>query len=75
MDFNHLEIRTLTNTIYNLKGVMLMSGTSFIISRKPSKSVDPQIETCFIYLDNGKTSLEEFEQHVVNKKIIYENSI
>ena len=75
MDLDYLTIRTLTNTIYNLKGVMLKSGTSFIMSRKPSKSVDPQMETCFIYLDNGKPSLEEFEQHVVNKKLLYDNSI
>jgi len=75
MDYDHLTIKTLTHNIYNIKGVLLPSGTSFIIFKKSSKSVDPQMETCFIYLDNGKPSLEEFEQHVVNKKLLYDNSI
>jgi hypothetical protein len=75
MGFNHLEIRTLTRTIYNVRGVMLPSGISFAIRKNSNKTIDPQIETCLIYLDNGEIDLEDFEQHTVNKKLLYDNSI
>jgi hypothetical protein len=75
MDFNHLEIRTLTRTIYNVRGVMLPSGISFAIQKNSNKIIDPKIETCLIYLDNGGINFEDFEQHIVNKKLLYDNSI
>jgi hypothetical protein len=75
MYYKHLTIKTLTHNIYNIHGVLLPSGTSFIISKKPTKIVDPQMETCLIYLDNGSNNFEDFNQHIVNKKLLYDNSI
>ena len=75
MNYHNLKIRTLIRAIYNVKGILLPNGISFIIFEKSIKIVDPKMETCLIYLDNGKNNLEEFEQHIVNKKILYENSI
>jgi len=54
---------------------MLKSGISFLISKDSTKTVDPKVETCLIYLDNGGIDLEDFDQHIVNKKLLYDNSI
>ena len=75
MDYNHLIVKTLTRTIYNIRGVALQSGMSFLVRKDSAKIVDPEIENCLIYLDNGGIDLEEFDQHVVNKKLLYDNSI
>ena len=76
IEYNHLTIRTLTNKIFDIKGVILTKGISFVISKKVLKPIiDKQIETCLIYLDTGGNSLSDFNQHVVSKKVIYENSI
>jgi hypothetical protein len=75
MDYNHLTVRTLTRTIYNTRGIMLKQGMSFLIRKDSTKIVDPKIEKCLIYLDNGGIDLEDFDQHIVNKKLMYDNSI
>lgn len=75
MNVNNLTIRTLTRTIYNIRGVVLKRGISFVIRKNSTKTVDPKAETCLIYLDNGGIDLEDFDQHIVNKKLLYDNSI
>jgi hypothetical protein len=75
MEYNHFTVRTLNRTIYNTRGMILKSGISFLISKDTTKSVDPKVETCLIYLDNGGLNLEDFDQHIVNKKLLYENSL
>lgn len=75
MNYDHITIRTFISDIYDIRGNLLPINISFIISKKSIKTVDPKMETCLIFLDNGKDDLEEFIQHVVNKKLMYENSI
>jgi hypothetical protein len=75
MEHNRFTVRTLTRTIYNTRGIILKSGISFLISKDSTKTVDPKVETCLIYLDNGGIDLEDFDQHIVNKKLLYDNSI
>ena len=75
MGLNKMTIRTITRTIYNVRGVMLKSGLSFVICKQSTKIVDPKVETCLIYLDNGGLNFEDFDQHIVNKKLLYDNSI
>ena len=46
---------------------------SFLIRKDSTKIVDTKIEKCLIYLDNGGVDLEDFDQHIVNKKLMYES--
>jgi hypothetical protein len=75
MDLGNLTIKRLTRTIYNIKGSALKSGLSFVICGNSTKIVDVKTETCLIYLDNGGDNFEDFDQHIVNKKLLYDNSI
>jgi hypothetical protein len=75
MDYNRLTVRILNRTIYSTRGIMLKGGISFLIRKDLNKIVDPKIENCLIYLDNGGMDLEDFDQHIVNKKLMYNNSI
>lgn len=75
IDFNHIVIRTLTDTICDIRGVSLPKGVSFVLSKLISTAiVNQQDESCLIFLDNGKNDLEDWEQHVVNKSKMYDNS-
>ncbi len=75
MDYNHAVIKTLTNTICDTKGTSLPKGISFAVSKLVSTVVvNQQDETCLICLDNGKNHLEDWEQHVVNKSKMLDNS-
>jgi tRNA U54 and U55 pseudouridine synthase Pus10 len=75
MDYNHAVIRTLTDTIFDIRGASLPKGFSFAVSKLISTAiVNQQDETCLICLDNGKNHLEDWEQHVVNKSKMYDNS-
>ena len=75
MNYSHLKVKTLTRTIFSINGIALTSGLSFLISNKSTKIVDQKNTTCLIYLDNGSNCLQDFNQHIVNKKLLYDNSI
>ena len=75
-EYNHINIRTLTNMIFDIRGVALPKGLSFTISKNISQViVNAKDETCLVNLDNGQDFLSDFSQHVVNKKLMYDNSI
>ena len=68
-EYNHINIRTLTNMIFDIRGVALPKGLSFTISKNISQViVNAKDETCLVHLDNGQDFLSDFSQHVVNKK-------
>jgi len=75
MNYQNLKIRILIRAISDIKGKLLRNGISFAIFEKSKKVTDPKMETCIVFFDNGKDDLEDFDQHVVNKKTLYENSI
>lgn len=75
MDCSKLVVRTLICEIPDIKGFILPCGISFLISEKTTDSVPLKFKNCFIYLDKGKNCFEDFKRHVVDKKLLYENSI
>jgi hypothetical protein len=76
IDYPHLTVMTLTNTIPDLRGVRLPKGASILMLKKiREKEINEESETCLVYLDTGGNSLSDFNQYIINKKILYENSI
>jgi hypothetical protein len=74
-EYNDLNVRTLTNRIFDTKGNVLPKGISFVLSKEIEPIFYKEKETCLIYLDNGEVYLSNFKQHIVNKKTLFENSI
>jgi hypothetical protein len=75
MGYQSLKIRTLISEIFSVEGVLLKKGMPLVMRKYSTKIVSPTIQNCLIYLDNGKKYLEDFDQHIVNKKLLYDNSI
>ena len=70
-----LNIRTLTEDIFDVSGNTLHKNLSFIVSEKKTFRTEENVETCTIFLDNGKKKLADFDTYVVAKKYLYDNSI
>ena len=69
-----LTIRILIEDIADINGCVLHKNVSFIVSRKLTEKFQ-NLETCKIYIDNGKDSLWDFDKHIVFRKLMLKNSI
>ena len=69
-----LTIRTLIQDITDINGCVLYKNISFIVSRIQTEKFQ-SLQTCKIYIDNGKDSMWDFDKHIVFKKLMLENSI
>lgn len=68
-------LRVFTSTIKDKRGEILEEGRFFLVPKtfSPKYGTNP-LETFLIYVDNGNTTWEEFDQHIVFKRQIIENS-
>lgn len=68
-------LRIFTSNVKAERGIVLEKGAFFLVPKNfsPKYSTNP-LETCLIYVDNGGDNWEEFDQHIVFKRQIIENS-
>ena len=71
----NIKIRILKKDINDVRGKLLKKGFCFIVKTQAPLVHTRINETCLILLDNGADYLEDFKQHVVQKDLLYKNSI